>query len=90
MSLWVWYSAGATAGFSASARAFSLALVVTAWQFPGLEASSPENTAIQSTPGIPDFMDWNQLTALPWLWEPFNNLGFSILAVVLVPGLFLS
>ena len=39
--------------------------------FLKLEASTPENTAIQSTPGIPDFMDWNQLTALPWWWEPF-------------------
>lgn len=56
--------------------------------FLKLEASSPENTAIQSTPGIPDFMDWNQLTELPWFWEPFNNLGLSILAVVLVPGIF--
>jgi urea transport system permease protein len=28
--------------------------------FLKLEASTPENTAIQSTPGIPDFMDWNQ------------------------------
>ena len=27
--------------------------------FLKLEASSPENTAIQSSPGIPDFMDWN-------------------------------
>ncbi|HAE51355.1 MAG TPA: urea ABC transporter permease subunit UrtC, partial [Tistrella mobilis] len=26
--------------------------------FLKLEASSPEATAIQSTPGIPDFMDW--------------------------------
>ena len=27
--------------------------------FLKLEASTPENTSIQSTPGIPDFMDWN-------------------------------
>lgn len=53
-----------------------------------LEASTPENTSIQSTPGIPDFMDWNQLTALPWWWEPFNSLTFSIFAVVLVPAIF--
>ena len=50
-----------------------------------LEASTPENTAIQSTPGIPDFMDWNQLTSLPWFWEPFNSLTFSLVAVLLVP-----
>ena len=54
--------------------------------FLKLEASSPENTAIQSTPGIPDFMDWNQITALPWWWEPFNYLPFALLAVVLVPS----
>lgn len=56
--------------------------------FLKLEASSAENTAIQSTPGIPDFMDWNQLTALPWFWEPFNSLGFTMLAIVLVPVAF--
>ena len=31
-----------------------------------------EATKIQSTPGIPDFMDWNQITALPWFWQPFQ------------------
>lgn len=56
--------------------------------FLKLEASSPENTAIQSTPGIPDFMDWNQLTALPWFWEPFNSLIFTIVAVLTIPALF--
>ncbi len=56
--------------------------------FLKLEASTPENTAIQSTPGIPDFMDWNQLTALPWWWEPFYSLPFALLAVVAVPMLF--
>lgn len=56
--------------------------------FLKLEASTPENTAIQSTPGIPDFMDWNQLTALPLWWEPFNNLIFALFAVVAVPVFF--
>lgn len=56
--------------------------------FLKLEASDPESTKIQSTPGIPDFMDWNQLTALPWFWEPFHSLGFTSLAIVLVPGIF--
>ncbi len=55
--------------------------------FLKLEASSPENTAIQSTPGIPDFMDWNQLTELPWFWEPFNSFGFTLFAVIAVPAL---
>ncbi|MGK7729858.1 urea ABC transporter permease subunit UrtC [Marinovum sp. F03] len=56
--------------------------------FLKLEASSPENTAIQSTPGIPDFMDWNQLSALPWWWEPFNSFAFTLIAVIAVPVVF--
>ena len=56
--------------------------------FLKLEASDPETTAIQSTPGIPDFMDWNQLTELPWFWVPFDNFAFAILAVLVVPTLF--
>ena len=56
--------------------------------FLKLEASSVENTKIQSTPGIPDFMDWNQITSLPLFWQPFHSLTFTILAIVLVPGLF--
>ena len=53
--------------------------------FLKLEASSPEATKIQSTPGIPDFMDWNQLTALPLFWQPFHSFAFTLTAVVLVP-----
>ncbi|MBD9527024.1 urea ABC transporter permease subunit UrtC [Paracoccus sp. PAR01] len=56
--------------------------------FLKLEASTPEATAIQSTPGIPDFMDWNQITALPGWWQPFHSLGFTIFAVVAVPVIF--
>lgn len=56
--------------------------------FLKLEASSPDNTQIQSTPGIPDFMDWNQITELPWFWEPFYSLPFTLIAVILVPTAF--
>jgi urea transport system permease protein len=56
--------------------------------FLKLEASSPANTKIQSTPGIPDFMDWNQITSLPFFWKPFHSLTFTIIAVILVPGIF--
>ena len=56
--------------------------------FLKLEASTPENTSIQSTPGIPDFMDWNQLTALPVWWEPFHSFAFALFAVVAVPVFF--
>ncbi len=55
--------------------------------FLKLEASDPVSTAIQSTPGIPDFMDWNQITALPALWVPFKSLPFTLFAVVAVPML---
>jgi urea transport system permease protein len=53
--------------------------------FLKLEASSPENTKIQSTPGIPDFMDWNQITHLPAFWVPFKSLPFALMAVIAVP-----
>ncbi len=55
--------------------------------FLKLEASDPVSTKIQSTPGIPDFMDWNQLTELPLFWEPFRYLSFTLFAVVAVPML---
>lgn len=53
--------------------------------FLKLEASDPISTKIQSTPGIPDFMDWNQLTALPLWWEPFRHLPFALLAILFIP-----
>ena len=55
--------------------------------FLKLEASDPESTKIQSTPGIPDFMDWNQLTELPSWWVPFKSLPFAMAAVVVLPTL---
>jgi urea transport system permease protein len=55
--------------------------------FLKLEASDPITTKIQSTPGIPDFMDWNQLTELPALWLPFKSLPLTLIAVVAVPSL---
>ncbi|MGY4533397.1 urea transport system permease protein [Pseudomonas sp. TE3786] len=55
--------------------------------FLKLEASDPESTKIQSTPGIPDFMDWNQITELPLMWQPFHSFSFALLAVIAVPTL---
>ncbi|WP_009962891.1 urea ABC transporter permease subunit UrtC [Verrucomicrobium spinosum] len=55
--------------------------------FLKLEASDPVSTSIQTTPGIPDFMDWNQITQLPWFWEPFKSFTFASCAVFLLPGL---
>jgi urea transport system permease protein len=56
--------------------------------FLKLEASDPIATKIQTTPGIPDFMDWNQITHLPLFWVPFKSLTFTILAILIVPALF--
>ena len=55
--------------------------------FLKLEASDPVTTKIQSTPGIPDFMDWNQITELPSFWIPFKSLPFALAAVIVVPTL---
>ena len=55
--------------------------------FLKLEASDPISTKIQSTPGIPDFMDWNQITELPSFWIPFKSLPFALAAVIVVPTL---
>ncbi|MEX1167002.1 MAG: urea ABC transporter permease subunit UrtC, partial [Hydrogenophaga sp.] len=55
--------------------------------FLKLEASDPESTKIQSTPGIPDFMDWNQITELPTFWVPFQSFPFALAAVIVVPVL---
>ena len=41
--------------------------------FLKLEASSVENTKIQSTPGIPDFMDWNQITQAAGVLETISQ-----------------
>lgn len=54
--------------------------------FLKLEASDPISTKIQSTPGIPDFMDWNQITALPALWVPFKSFPFATVAILVVPA----
>lgn len=55
--------------------------------FLKLEASTPEATANQTTPGIPDFMDWNQLSSLPWWWEPFYSFPFTVVAMLAAPTL---
>ena len=53
--------------------------------FLKLEASDPISTKIQTTPGIPDFMDWNQITELPNIWLPFQSLSLTFLLVIAVP-----
>lgn len=55
--------------------------------FLKLEASDPVATKIQSTPGIPDFMDWNQVTELPVWWLPFHSFPLTLLLLLGVPTL---
>jgi urea transport system permease protein len=55
--------------------------------FLKLEASDPITTKIQSTPGIPDFMDWNQITALPIWWKPFQSFPLTLVLILVVPTL---
>lgn len=38
--------------------------------------------------GLPDFMVWNNVTELPWIWAPFHSMPFALLAGILVPALF--
>ena len=38
--------------------------------------------------GLPDFMVWNNVTELPWIWTPFYSMPFALLAGILVPALF--
>ena len=35
--------------------------------------------------GLPDFMVWNNVETLPWLWVPFHWTGFALFAGIAVP-----
>lgn len=37
--------------------------------------------------GLPDFMVWNNVNALPWFWEPFHSYTFAVFAGVAIPML---
>ena len=60
--------------------------------FLKLEAAAQTNTgsALSQFYGssLPDFMVWNSVEVLPWWWRPFNSLGFTLAAIVIVPPLF--
>jgi urea transport system permease protein len=36
---------------------------------------------------LPEFFSLNGVTELPWLWQPFASLPFTLLAVILIPSL---
>ena len=48
--------------------------------------TSDQNKAL-TTLGIPDFMDWNQITVLPWFWEPFKSFPLTVILIFLVPSI---
>jgi urea transport system permease protein len=54
--------------------------------FLKVEAATAFVDKMQSTPGIPDFMDWNQLTELPLWWLPFKSLPITLIAILVVPA----
>jgi len=46
--------------------------------FLKLEASAPE---------LPDFMVWSSTEALPWWWEPYHGLTFTLISVIVLPSI---
>ncbi|MDB5301265.1 MAG: urtC [Phycisphaerales bacterium] len=50
------------------------------------ESGSDQIRAL-TTVGLPDFMDWNQITSLPYIWYPFKSFPLTILLVFVVPTL---
>lgn len=59
--------------------------------FLKLESTSADSSAqaLSSFFGsnLPDFMVWNSVEELPWWWEPFNHVWFTIPAILLLPPL---
>jgi urea transport system permease protein len=48
------------------------------------EAGTDQVQAL-STVGIPDFMDWNQITELPWFWYPFKSFPLTLVLLFAIP-----
>jgi urea transport system permease protein len=59
--------------------------------FLKLESTSADSSAqaLSSFFGsnLPDFMVWNSVETLPWWWEPFHHVWFTIPAILLLPPL---
>jgi urea transport system permease protein len=51
-----------------------------------MEKGSDQIRAL-TTVGLPDFMDWNQVTQLPWFWHPFKSLPLTIVLCFALPTL---
>ena len=59
--------------------------------FLKLEATSADSSAqaLSSFFGsnLPDFMVWNSVEELPWWWEPFHHVWFTLPAILILPAL---
>lgn len=42
---------------------------------------------VYGNPDLPDFMVFLNLKELPWFWNGFDNFGFAMIMVILVPGI---
>jgi urea transport system permease protein len=53
-------------------------------------ADSSSSTALSAffgQAGLPDFMSWNSVEKLPWWWEPFHHIWFTLPAIVILPAI---
>ena len=56
-------------------------------------ASNPDSSsgtalsAFFGAAGLPDFMVWNSVEALPWWWEPFHHIWATIPGILILPPL---
>lgn len=53
-------------------------------------ADSSSSTALSAffgQAGLPDFMSWNSVEKLPWWWEPFHHIWFTLPAIIILPAL---
>ncbi len=59
--------------------------------FLKLESTSADSSAQALSAffgsSLPDFMVWNSVETLPWWWEPFHHVWFTIPAILLLPPL---
>lgn len=51
------------------------------------EESGTDQINALTTVGLPDFMDWNQITELPWFWVPFKSFPLTLFLIFAVPTL---
>lgn len=43
--------------------------------------------SVNNVDGLPDFMGWNNVTSLPWFWQPFHSLTVTLILGLALPAL---